>query len=114
MFVYLLLLVFIEYSVCVDVNTTSGVVRGLTVNALNTSVDQFLNIPYAEPPVDGLRFQKPLPVRHVPDPYDATQWPKACIHQKLHQNYLNQEMSEDCLYLNIWSPSEPKPTGALK
>ena len=62
MFVYLLLLVFIEYSVCVDVNTTSGVVRGLTVNALNTSVDQFLNIPYAEPPVGSLRFAKPVPL----------------------------------------------------
>ena len=63
MFVYLLLLVFIEYSVCVDVNTTSGVVRGLTVNALNTSVDQFLNIPYAEPPVGSLRFAKPVPFK---------------------------------------------------
>ena len=54
----------IEYTVCVDVNTTVGVVRGLTINVLNTSVDQFLGIPYAEPPVGGLRFAKPVPLKH--------------------------------------------------
>ena len=65
MFVYLLLLVFIEYSVCIDVHTTSGVVRGLTIDVLNTSVDQFLGIPYAEPPVGALRFAKPMPIRNA-------------------------------------------------
>ena len=47
----------------VDVNTTSGVVRGLTIDVLNTSVDQFLNIPFAEPPIGSLRFAKPLPLK---------------------------------------------------
>ena len=58
-----LLFVCIECSVCVDVNTTSGVVRGLTIDVLNTSVDQFLNIPFAEPPIGSLRFAKPLPFK---------------------------------------------------
>ncbi|CAG2173187.1 unnamed protein product [Oppiella nova] len=40
----------------VDVNTTSGVVRGQTLVAQNKSIDQFLNIPYAEPPVGSLRI----------------------------------------------------------
>ncbi|CAG2178601.1 unnamed protein product, partial [Oppiella nova] len=47
----------------IDVNTTSGVVRGLTIDVLNTSVDQFLGIPYAEPPVGALRFAKPEPIK---------------------------------------------------
>ena len=48
---------------CIDVHTTSGVVRGLTIDVLNTSVDQFLGIPYAEPPVGALRFAKPEPIK---------------------------------------------------
>ncbi|CAG2174446.1 unnamed protein product [Oppiella nova] len=95
----------------IAVTLKSGSINGKRIQFNGKELSVFLGIPYAEPPVEGLRFQKPLPVRHIPDPYDAIQWPKACVHQKLHQNYLNQEMSEDCLYLNIWSPNT---TGALK
>ena len=52
-----------EWGLCLDVNTTSGVVRGQTFHVLNTSVNEFLNIPYAEPPVGALRFNKPLPLK---------------------------------------------------
>ncbi|CAG2115559.1 unnamed protein product [Medioppia subpectinata] len=44
-------------------NTTSGVVRGQTIDVLNVSIDQFLGIPYAEPPVGRLRFAKPEPTK---------------------------------------------------
>ncbi|CAG2175635.1 unnamed protein product, partial [Oppiella nova] len=50
---------------CIDVNTTSSVVRGLTINVLNIRVDQFLNIPYAEPPVGSLRISKPTRLKRV-------------------------------------------------
>ena len=51
---------------CLDVKTSSGTVRGLEVTALNNTVYQYLNIPYAEPPV---RFARPVPKRpeHVSD-----------------------------------------------
>ena len=47
----------------VDVKTSSGVVRGQTIEVLNRSIDQFLGIPYAEPPIGELRFDKPKPIR---------------------------------------------------
>ncbi|CAG2115452.1 unnamed protein product, partial [Medioppia subpectinata] len=75
----------------------------------------FLGIPYAEPPVGDLRFKKPMPVREAwPKPVGATKWPKACIHAKLHNYYLNADMSEDCLYLNVWSPALPESNTTLK
>ena len=46
-----------------QVRTSSGTVRGKTIEVLNSSVTQFLNIPYAEPPVGRLRFSKPLPLK---------------------------------------------------
>ncbi|CAG2116834.1 unnamed protein product [Medioppia subpectinata] len=47
----------------IDVKTTSGVVRGMTLQVLNKTVDQFLNIPFAEPPVGSLRFAPPVPLK---------------------------------------------------
>ena len=44
------------------VQTTSGTVKGLTLNVLNRSIDQFLGIPFAEPPFGSLRFAKPKPI----------------------------------------------------
>ncbi|CAG2123306.1 unnamed protein product, partial [Medioppia subpectinata] len=100
----------IEYTVCVEVNTTSGVVKGLTLNVLNTSVDQFLAIPYAEPPVGILRFAKPVPLRHTIKPYIDGRAPgNSCV-----QNFIkwlefdrmgNITTSEDCLVLNVWTPT---------
>ena len=44
------------------IKTSSGSVRGLTIEILGHSVDQYLGIPYAEPPIGSLRFAKPKPI----------------------------------------------------
>lgn len=42
-------------------NTSLGYVRGKTITTVNgKEVDEYLGIPYAEPPVGELRFRKPL------------------------------------------------------
>ncbi|CAG2111401.1 unnamed protein product [Medioppia subpectinata] len=46
----------------IDVKTSIGVVRGRTLHVLDTNVDQFVGIPYAEPPVGKHRFAKPQPI----------------------------------------------------
>ncbi|CAG2106933.1 unnamed protein product, partial [Medioppia subpectinata] len=51
----------------VDVNTTSGLVIGQTVRVLDASVDQFLGIPYAEPPIGALRVSSMGQNRANPD-----------------------------------------------
>jgi len=48
----------------VKVNTSSGLVQGNTVTILNRTINQFLGIPFAEPPVGRLRFAKPLPLKN--------------------------------------------------
>ena len=53
--------------VTIDVNTTSGLVRGQTITTytetpLNVTIRQFLGIPFAKPPLGELRFAKPEPI----------------------------------------------------
>ena len=51
----------------VEVNTTSGLVRGKTIEVLGKTVNQFLSIPYAEPPLGDLRFARPKPIEKPSD-----------------------------------------------
>ncbi|CAG2120014.1 unnamed protein product [Medioppia subpectinata] len=95
----------VEFIACIDVKTTSGVVRGQTINVFDISIDQFLGIPYAEPPVGRLRFAKPEPIKTPkPDIIDATKPKNACI-QSPSPFFPNVTTSEDCLVLNIWTPN---------
>ncbi|XP_063038734.1 LOW QUALITY PROTEIN: acetylcholinesterase-like [Melospiza melodia melodia] len=100
------------------VSTSSGSVRGFHVAAGPSSLAAaFLGIPYAEPPVGPLRFAPPRPARPWGGVLDALSHPHACF-QPVDTMFPgfggsemwnpNREMSEDCLYLNIWAPA-PRP-----
>ena len=69
------------------VNTTSGVVKGHTIFVINRSIHEFLAIPYAEPPIDELRFAKPKPIT-VP------------IRVSYAQNIMNKLMMTQNFYLS--------------
>ena len=65
-------------------------------------------IPYAASPTNHLRFCSPQP----PKPWDGVREaknfsPAAMQHQRKAMQFLNDsptDISEDCLYLNVWSP----------
>ncbi|XP_073412261.1 neuroligin-3 isoform X3 [Dendrobates tinctorius] len=116
------------------VNTHYGKLRGMRV-ALPTDilgpVDQYLGVPYAAPPVGEKRFLPPEPPPSWSGIRNATHFSPVCP-----QNIQNavpdimmpiwftsnldtvtgylQEQSEDCLYLNIYVPTEDdiRDTGA--
>lgn len=68
-------------------------------------IDRFLGVPYAKPPVGDLRWRPAEP----PDTWDGTHVAKAfghrCAQSKsiLYQSAASSD--EDCLTLNIWTPS---------
>ncbi|XP_067133919.1 cholinesterase-like [Centruroides vittatus] len=76
----------------------------------------FFAIPYAAPPIDELRFQEPQSVHYKPNIiYNATQKSPSCIQDPPFPilewiDHNPKDLSEDCLYLNIWIPSS-KPDG---
>lgn len=86
------------------VNTTYGQVLGKQEGNIFT----WKGIPYAKPPVGELRFQAPLAHDSWEGVREATQFgPIAPQPEQEIMTFLGAErdnMSEDCLYLNVWSP----------
>ena len=83
--------------------TANGAVRGLA----NGAVDEFLGIPYAAPPVGALRWQPPQPAASWSGVRDATQFAPHC--PQLASPFGLASTSEDCLFLNVFTPSHQRP-----
>ena len=85
--------------------TRSGPVKGKKVTENGKDRYEFLGIPFAEPPVGKLRFKPPVPVSPWSDVREAFSDGPACI-QKVGEFLGSTDgTSEDCLTLNIFSPS---------
>ncbi|XP_072497459.1 acetylcholinesterase isoform X1 [Notamacropus eugenii] len=99
------------------VTVKEGKLRGIHLNAPGGPVSAFLGIPFAEPPVGPRRFLPPEPKRAWNGVLDATSFQSVCYQyvDNLYPGFQgsemwnpNRELSEDCLYLNVWTPS-PRP-----
>ncbi|XP_044792197.1 acetylcholinesterase isoform X5 [Bubalus bubalis] len=95
-----------------------GRLRGLRLMAPRGPVSAFLGIPFAEPPVGPRRFLPPEPKRPWPGVLNATAFQSVCYQyvDTLYPGFEgtemwnpNRELSEDCLYLNVWTPY-PRPS----
>jgi carboxylesterase type B len=111
--IFYYLINFIETKDEITVTIKSKQFNGLKKTIDGNEIDYFLGIPYAEPPIGKLRFKKPQPFNYE-NAINATKWPNVCFQAGNIENglYTNTNMSEDCLYLNIWSPkieTELKP-----
>lgn len=117
------------------ITTNYGKIRGVKVtlpNEILGPVEQYLGIPYALAPTGERRFQPPEPPMSWPGIRNATQFPPVCPQFLEDRFLLNdmlpvwftanldtvvtyvQEQSEDCLYLNIYVPTEDgKPLDCL-
>jgi len=83
-----------------EVTLDSGTARG----TVQDGVQVFLGIPYAAPPVGELRWKEPQPVKPWKGVRDCNKFSLACP-QPATRLYDIGQTSEDCLYLNVWSPA---------
>ncbi|XP_046906218.1 neuroligin-1-like [Hypomesus transpacificus] len=109
------------------VTTVYGKLRGIKKelnNEILGPVVQFLGVPYAAPPTGERRFQPPEPPVSWPEVRNATQFAPVCpqtiVEGRLPDVMLPvwftnslevvssyvQDQSEDCLFLNIYVPTE--------
>lgn len=67
----------------------------------------FRGLRYAQPPLDALRWMPPVPVAASSDELilDASTYGPACLQPVSRYSVAPAGYSEDCLSLNIWSPS---------
>eukprot|EP00211_Chloroparvula_japonica_P001153 CAMPEP_0119131572 /NCGR_PEP_ID=MMETSP1310-20130426/10456_1 /TAXON_ID=464262 /ORGANISM="Genus nov. species nov., Strain RCC2339" /LENGTH=570 /DNA_ID=CAMNT_0007122155 /DNA_START=74 /DNA_END=1786 /DNA_ORIENTATION=+ len=77
----------------------------------------FFGIPYALPPVGQNRWKSPLPVKPFSKtPYDATIIRPICVQDDippLNATYRPSDSSEDCLYLNVFTPKGVAPSSGF-
>jgi para-nitrobenzyl esterase len=83
-----------------------GTVANVAPN--ENGVRAFLGLPYAAPPVGDLRWRAPQPARPWQGEREATQVGPRCMQTSRLGNIdpQNPRMSEDCLYLNVWTPAK--------
>ncbi|XP_065280020.1 acetylcholinesterase-1-like [Dermacentor albipictus] len=92
------------------VATASGVVIGKEVCHDSHCSHSFLGIPFAEPPVGALRFKRPVAKKPWGGLLRAVEFSKPCFQRRgkipaVPWQADESESSEDCLYLNVWTPS---------
>ena len=82
--------------------TFNGPVRG-TVSA--AGIREFLGIPYATPPIADLRWRPPVDHARWLGVRDATRFANHC--PQTASAFGIPSTSEDCLFLNVFTPGEP-------
>ncbi|XP_029289865.1 carboxylesterase 3 isoform X2 [Cottoperca gobio] len=99
------------------VSLKNGLIRGENVMVKGTErrVKQYLGIPFALPPVGPLRLAAPQDAEPWEGERDGTHQPPMCIQdpelvvkiaKSISMQYTPAELSEDCLYLNVYTPAE--------
>ncbi len=82
------------------VKVTGGEVEGVVADGLSV----FKGIPFAAPPVGELRWKAPAPVAPWTGVKKADAFANACMQPPNSQGN-TAPVSEDCLYLNVWTPA---------
>ena len=87
---------------------SSGVLEGELDGA--SGVRSFKGIPYARPPVGGLRWKAPQPPASWQGVRPARQFGPRAMQRPVFSDmvFRSNGVSEDCLYLNVWTPAPVK------
>ncbi len=92
-----------------QVAVAGGALVGKAAAVDGVALHEFLGIPYAAAPLGPLRWKPPQPVAGWNEPREATAFGPRCMQLPLFGDmvFRSRGMSEDCLYLNVWTPAAP-------
>ncbi|XP_072378258.1 para-nitrobenzyl esterase-like [Diabrotica undecimpunctata] len=105
--IYCLVLICVYTNAQIIVNTPNGQVKGTQEPGTEgSSFYMFQQIPYAKTPTGSLRFKEPQPADKWEGVFDATIENKMCYQQTADEQW---GATEDCLYVNVYTPTYPSP-----
>src|SRR5437016_3276777 len=87
-----------------QVKTANGMLEGVDESGIKT----FKGIPFAAPPVGNLRWREPQPLQNWSGVRKADKFGPRAMQLPVFgdMNFRSDGMSEDCLYLNVWTPAK--------
>ena len=87
-----------------EVRVNDGTLQGVDESGIKV----FKGIPFAAPPVGDLRWKAPQPVQKWDGVRKADEFGPNPMQENVFgdMNFGTKKMSEDCLYLNVWTPSK--------
>ena len=89
-----------------QVKISQGLLEGTRND--QTGVRSFKGVPFAKPPVGNLRWTEPQPPKPWEGVRQAVQFGPRCTQEPLFSDmvFRSNGISEDCLYLNVWTPAK--------
>jgi para-nitrobenzyl esterase len=92
-------------SIEVKTNVKNGTIAGLFDT--KTSIKKYLGIPFAKPPVGELRWKAPQALENWKGVKETKNFGPRAVQAPIFgdMDFKSDGMSEDCLYLNVWTPA---------
>lgn len=86
-----------------QIKTANGILEG----TYESGIRVFKGIPFGQPPVGNLRWREPQPVKNWTGVRKADKFGPRAMQRALFgdMGFRSNGMSEDCLYLNVWTPA---------
>ena len=90
----------------VQITTTNGIIEGEF--DIKTNIQSFKGIPFAQPPVGNLRWKAPQAATNWSGVKQTKKFGPRAIQSNVFgdMGFRSDGTSEDCLYLNVWSPAK--------
>lgn len=107
---------FVALGVSSQTQVNVKVAEGILAGTDSSGVKIFKGVPFAAPPVGNLRWREPQPVACWQGVRDATKFGPNPMQERVFgdMNFGTKKMSEDCLYLNIWTPAKTMKEGSCR
>jgi para-nitrobenzyl esterase len=86
------------------VKTVNGMLEGTN----ESGITSFKGVPFGAPPVGNLRWREPQPVQNWTGVRKATKFGPRAMQLPIFgdMSFRSDSVSEDCLYLNVWTPAK--------